>query len=171
MVQTSLMLSKMPLPPPPPKRWKHSKADWPKFKQAIDEWVTAYRPADNIDQLEEDLVEALQNATDASVPVVVPTSHQHKDNWYYCPEIKELDARMNRVHKIFSRNPTEENYELLKEVALTFLQKWMQSVTIIGWSGVLHLMTTPKLEICGATSEGLPGRGQPREDIKSPLRK
>ena len=62
------------------------------------------RPADDIDQLEKDFVEALQNAADASIPVVVPTSHQHKDNWYYCPEIKELNARMNRVHKIFRRN-------------------------------------------------------------------
>ena len=79
--------------------------------------MATYRPADDIDQLEKDLVEALQNAADASMPVVVPTSHQHKDNWYYCPEIKELNARMNRVCKIFRRNPTEENYELLKEVA------------------------------------------------------
>ena len=76
-----------------------------------------YRPADDIDQLEKDLVEALQNAADASIPIVVPTSHLYKDNWYYCPEIKELNARMNRVRKIFRRNPTEENYELLKEVA------------------------------------------------------
>ena len=70
-----------------------------------------------IDQLEKDLVEALQNAADASIPVVGPTSHQHKDNWYYCPDIKELNARMNRIHKIFGINPTEEIYELLKEVA------------------------------------------------------
>ena len=116
-VQTSLTLSKMPPPPLPPKRWNHSKADWPKFKRSIDEWRTTYRPADNIDQLEKDLVEALQNTADASIPVVVPKCHQHKDNWYYCPEIKELNARMNRAHKIFRRNPTEENYELLKEVA------------------------------------------------------
>ena len=102
-VQTSMTLSKMPPPPPPPKRWNHSKADWPKFKHSINEWIATHRPADNIDQLEKDLVEALQNAADASIPVVVPTSHQHKDNWYYCPEIKELNARMNRVRKIFRR--------------------------------------------------------------------
>ena len=116
-VQTSLTLSKMPPPPPPPKRWNHSKADWPKFKHSINEWIVTYRPAEDIDQLEKDFVEALQNAADASIPIVVPTSHQHKDNWYYCPEIKELNARMNRVRKIFRRNRTEENYELLKEVA------------------------------------------------------
>ena len=116
-VQTSLTLSKMPPPPPPPKRWNHSKADWPKFKHSINDWIATYRPADDINQLEKDLVEALQNAADASIPVVVPTSHQHKDNWYYCPEIKELNAKMNRVRKIWRRNRTEENYELLKEVA------------------------------------------------------
>ena len=116
-VQTSLTLSKMPPPPPPPKRWNHSKADWPKFKHSVNEWIATYRPADDIDQLEKDFVDALQNAADPSIPVVVPTSHQHKDNWYYCPEIKELNARMNRVRKIFRRNRTEENYELLKEVA------------------------------------------------------
>ena len=77
-----------------------------------------YRPAEDINQLEKDFVEALQNAADASIPIVVPTSHQHKDNWYYCPEIKELNARINRVRKIFRRNRTEENYELLKEVAI-----------------------------------------------------
>ena len=33
--QTSLILSKMPPPPPLPKRWNHSKADWPKFKRSI----------------------------------------------------------------------------------------------------------------------------------------
>ena len=104
MVQTSLTLSKMPPPPPPPKRWNHSKADWPEFKHSINEWIVTYRPADDIDQLEKDLVEALQNAANASIPVVVPTSHHHKDNWYYCPEIKELNARMNRVRKIFRRN-------------------------------------------------------------------
>ena len=99
-VQTSLTLGKMPPPPPPPKRWNHSKADWSKFKHSINEWIATYRPADDIDQLEKDFVEALQNAADASIPVVVPTRHQHKDNWYYCPEIMELNARMNRVHKI-----------------------------------------------------------------------
>ena len=92
--------------------------DWPKFKHAIDEWLTTFQLANDINQLEKDLVEALQNAADASILVVVPTSHQHKDNWYYCPGIKELKARMNRVRKIFRRNPTEENYELLKEVAV-----------------------------------------------------
>ena len=116
-VQISLTLSKMPPPPLPPKRWNHSKVDWHKFKHSVDEWITTYQPADDINQLEKDLVEALQNAADASVQVVVPTSHQQKDNWYYCPEIKELNARINRVHKIFRRNPTEENYEHLKEVA------------------------------------------------------
>ena len=107
----------MPPLPPPPKRWNHSKADWPKFKHSINDWIATYRPADDINQLEKDLVEALQNAADSSIPVVVPTSHQHKDNWYYCPEIKELNAQMNRVRKIWRRNRTEENYELLKEVA------------------------------------------------------
>ena len=100
-VQTSLMLRKMPPPPPPPKRWNHSKADWPKFQHSINEWIATYRPAEDIDQLEKDFVETLQNAADASIPIVVPTSHQHKDNWYYCPEIKELNALMNRVRKIF----------------------------------------------------------------------
>ena len=111
-----MTLRKRPPTSPPPKRWNHSKADWPKFKHSVDEWLTTYRPADDIDQLEKDLVKALQNAADTSILVVVPTSHQHKDNWYYCLEIKELKARMNRVRKIFRRNPTEENYELLKEV-------------------------------------------------------
>ena len=91
----------MPLPPPPPKRWNHSKADWPKFKRSVNEWIATYRLAEGIDQLENDFVEAVQNAADASIPIVVPTSHQHKDNWYYCPEIKELNARMKRVRKIF----------------------------------------------------------------------
>ena len=77
-----------------------------------------YQPAHDIDQLEKDLVEAIQNAADASIPVVAPTSHQHKYNRYYCPEIKELNAQMNRVRKIFRRNPNEENYELLKEVSI-----------------------------------------------------
>ena len=117
-VQTSLTLSNMPPPPPLPKRWNHSKADWPKFKHAVDEWLMMYQPASDIDQLEKDLVEALQNAADASIPAVAPTSHQHKDKWYYCPEIKELKAQMNRVRIIFKRNPTEENDELLKEVAI-----------------------------------------------------
>ena len=115
--QTSLTLSKMPPPPPPPKRWNHSKADCSKFKHSISEWIATYRPAEDNDQLEKDFVEALQNAADAFIPIVVPTSHQHKDNWYCCPEIKELNAQMNRVRKIFRRNRTEENYELLKEVA------------------------------------------------------
>ena len=79
--------------------------------------MTTYQPADDINQLEKDLVEALQNAADASIPVVVPTIQKHKNNWYYCLEIKELNAQMNRVRKIFRRKPTEENYELLKEVA------------------------------------------------------
>ena len=149
----------MPPPPPPPKRWNHSKADWPKFKNSINEWIARYRPADDIDKLEKDFVEAIQNAADASIPVVVPTSHQHKDNWYYCPEIKELNARMNRVRKIFRRNRTEENYERLKEVAAYVSAKMDAIRHDNGWSGVLHLMSTHKLEIFGVTLERLPGRG------------
>ena len=61
-------------------------------------------------------MEALHNIADASIPTVVLTSHQHKDNWYHCLEITELCARMNRVRKIFRRNPTEKNYRLLQEV-------------------------------------------------------
>ena len=76
-----------------------------------------YQPPNDINQQEKDLVEALQNAADAPIPVVVPISHQHKDNWYYYPEIMELSTLMNRVHEIFRRNLTEENYELLKDVA------------------------------------------------------
>ena len=94
--------------------------------------IATYRPADGIDQLEKDFVEALQNAADASIPVVIPTSHQHKDNWYYCPEIKELNARMNRVRKIFRRNRTEENYELLKEVA-THISAEMDAIRHDKW--------------------------------------
>ena len=70
----------MPPPPPLPKRWNHSKADWPKFKHSVNKWIATNRPADDIDQLEKAFVKALQNTADASIPVVVPTSHQKKDN-------------------------------------------------------------------------------------------
>ena len=39
-VQTSLTLNKMP--PPPPKRWNHSKVDWPKLKHSINGWIATY---------------------------------------------------------------------------------------------------------------------------------
>ena len=131
-VQTNLTLREMPPPPPPPKRWNHSKADLPKFKHSINEWIATYRPAEDIDQLEKDFGEALQNAADASIPTVVPTSHQHKDNWYYCPEIKELSTQMNKARKIFRRNRTEENYELLKEV-VTHVSAEMDAIRHDKW--------------------------------------
>ena len=89
-VQTSLTLSKMPPLHRCQKDGTTQKADRPKFKRAIN--MMMYQAANDIDQLEKDLVEALQNTADASIPVIVPTSHQHKYNWYYCPEIKELNA-------------------------------------------------------------------------------
>ena len=116
-VLTTLELQRLPPPPPPPKKWNHKKADWSKFKQAMDDWLQTYVPAEQADQLESDIVRALQHAADVSMPIVGNSKQHHKDHWYYCAEVKELNARINRVRKLFRKRRTDENYALLREVA------------------------------------------------------
>ena len=122
-----------PMPPPPPK-WNQDLANWVTFQRELEAWGAHYSPPDDIDLLETDLQEAIHRAANSSMPLRRPGKYTYKESWYYCPEVRELKARLNRVRKIFRRRRTPENLELLQTVSadvnnkLTVIrnEKWLE---------------------------------------------
>ena len=83
----------------------------------MEAWGAHYNPPDDIDLLEADLQEAIHRAANCSMPLRRPGKYTYKDSWYYCPEVRELKTRLNRVRKLFRRRRTPENLELLQTVS------------------------------------------------------
>ena len=104
------------MPPPPPK-WNQDLANWVIFQRELEAWGAHYNPPDDIDLLEADLQKAIHGAANSSMPLRRPGKYTYKDSWYYCPEVRELKTRLNRVRKIFRRRRTPENLELLQTVS------------------------------------------------------
>ena len=86
------------MPPPPPK-WNQDLANWVTFQRELEAWGAHYNPPDDIDLLEADLQEAMHRAANCSMPLRRPGKYTYKDSWYYCPEVRELKTRLNRVRK------------------------------------------------------------------------
>ena len=122
-----------PLPPPPP-RWNQNLADWSIFQSELEKWAIEYDPPQNIDQLESDLQETIHAAANKAMPLKSTGNYTYKDSWYYCPEVRVLKTRLNRVRKLYRRRPNAENRELLQTVNIDVQQqleiirneKWME---------------------------------------------
>ena len=121
--KTQLNLPQLPAIPPPPPRWNQELADWNIFQKTLEDWSANYIPSEDTDQLEEDLIKALHQAADKSMPIKATGNYTYRDSWYYCQEVRNLKTRLNRVRKLFRKRRTEENLELLRTVNNDVQQK------------------------------------------------
>lgn len=94
-----VQLPQLPPIPPPPPRWNQELADWTAFRGSLETWLRDYNPPDDIDQLELELVAAIQAAADQSMPKKNKGNYTYTDSWYYCPEVRSLKTRLNRARK------------------------------------------------------------------------
>ena len=122
-----------PMPPSPP-RWNQDLADWVIFQEELEAWGAQYNPPNDTDLLEAGLQEVIHRAANNFMPLRRPGRYTYKGSWYYCPEVRELKTRLNRVRKIFRRCRTPENLEMLQTVStyvnnkLTVIRnyKWLE---------------------------------------------
>ena len=94
-----------PIPPPPP-RWNQELADWSVFQREIEQWEANYEIPNNIDLFEQDVVSAIHNAADKSMPKKSTGNHTFKDSWYYNEEVRRLKTQLNRVRRLHKKRPT-----------------------------------------------------------------
>ena len=66
--------------------------------------------------MESDLHNAIHAAADKAMPLRSTGNYTYKDSWHYCPEVRLLKTRLNRVRKLYRRRPNTENRELLQTV-------------------------------------------------------
>lgn len=65
----------------------------------MDEWASTYSPADDIDTLVEDLVNAIHCAANS-------ISYKQKDKWFHNSRVKELKHRLIQNRRILRRHPS-----------------------------------------------------------------
>ena len=118
--------------PPPPPRWNQDLADWNIFQSELENWANEYDPPQDMDQLKLDLNGAIHNAADKAMPLKTRGNYTYKDSWYYCPEVRLLKTRLNRVRKLYRRRPNTENRELLQTVN-TDVQQQLETVKNEKW--------------------------------------
>ena len=85
-----------------------------------------------MDQLELDLNGAIHNAANKAMPLKTRGNYTYKDSWYYCPEVRVLKTRLNRVRKLYRRRPNTENRELLQTVN-TDVQQQLETIRNEKW--------------------------------------
>ena len=114
-IVTTLQLQlppRMVLPP----RWLVQRADWTAYRKHMEDWWATYIPSEDLDQLEEDLTQALTRAADAAIPKSSPNHHHRRDWWFRTERVIELRSRVRAVQKVYKRYPTPANRSLLAEV-------------------------------------------------------
>ena len=116
-INIELNLPQLPPIPPPPPRWNQDQADWSIFSNYIENWIENYQPPNDIDIFEQDIIKLFHEAADRAMPIKQPGRGNFKDSWYYCPEVRRLKTRLNRVRKIYRKRPTDINRTVLQEVA------------------------------------------------------
>ncbi|KAG7172351.1 hypothetical protein Hamer_G009726 [Homarus americanus] len=70
---TTLRMELLPPPPRPPPRWNTKKANWKLYQDELQKWFSNYEPAEDIDQLNQDLTGAIQHAAEKAIPKTNPT--------------------------------------------------------------------------------------------------
>lgn len=92
------------------------KADWKEFEKHINSWyVAGWRDEAALDARTDAFSTAVISAAENSIPRK-KTGRHHRDDWFYCDEIKEQNRRINKQRKIHRRNPTPESLAQLREV-------------------------------------------------------
>ena len=116
-ININIEMPQLPPIPPPPPRWNQDLADWSVFRNTIEQWAESYEPPDDIDLFESDLIKAFHTAANKAMPIKQRKQYTFSDSWYYCPEVRNLKTRLNRVRKIFRKRPTDTNRIMLQEVS------------------------------------------------------
>ena len=114
-VVTTLQLELPPRLTLPP-RWVIKRADWGIFKRTMEDWWASYVPSEDLDQLEDDLTQAVTRAADTAIPKSSPNHHHRRDWWFRTERVIELRSRVRAVRKLYSRCPSPSNRRLLAEV-------------------------------------------------------
>ncbi|KAG0721585.1 hypothetical protein GWK47_046198 [Chionoecetes opilio] len=116
-VATTLQVTR-PLPQLPPPRWNIQRADWALFQATLAQWWATYEPPEDLDQCESELTLAIERAAEAAIPRKVPVAgRRYNQNWwFYNQEVREQNQMVNIHRKLYSRRPTPNNLELLREV-------------------------------------------------------
>ena len=115
-------------------RWNTKKADWGKFQDAVRQWRPSHTASSDLDEHNQQLVEALNAAASSAMPKTKPPKTQHKDAWYYDARVKELKHRLNAIKSTFLKNKTNKNLDLfrssrkliIKEIEDIKTAKWLQ---------------------------------------------
>ncbi|KAK7077323.1 hypothetical protein SK128_000303, partial [Halocaridina rubra] len=82
----------------------------------LNNWFSAYTPPGDIDQTEEELVNALQATADSSIQFCKQGQTNHHDRWYYCNRIKELNHWLNVIRRLHRNCPAGDSYCTLQAV-------------------------------------------------------
>ncbi|KAG7157142.1 putative RNA-directed DNA polymerase from mobile element jockey-like 52, partial [Homarus americanus] len=98
---TTLRMELLPPPPRPPPRWNTKKANWKLYQGELEKWFSNYEPAEDIDQLNQDVTGAIQHAAEKVIPKTNPTNRHNKDYWFYNDEgVKLLRAAVQHSRQI-----------------------------------------------------------------------
>ncbi|KAG7164024.1 putative RNA-directed DNA polymerase from mobile element jockey-like 53, partial [Homarus americanus] len=111
---TTLRVELLPPPPRPPPRWNSKKANWKLYQDQLQKWYSNYEPAEDIDQLNQDLTDAIQHAAEKAIPKTNPTNRHHRDYWFYDEEVREQNHRINTFRRHLRQYPSPEGVKLLR---------------------------------------------------------
>ncbi|XP_047478493.1 uncharacterized protein LOC125031653 [Penaeus chinensis] len=81
--------------------------------ELIDEWSSTYTPAEDLDSLEADIVKAIHDVANVSIPVITSIPYTRKNKWFHNDRIRELKHRLLQLRKALKQHPSPtllENY-------------------------------------------------------------
>ncbi|KAG7165507.1 RNA-directed DNA polymerase from mobile element jockey-like 37, partial [Homarus americanus] len=111
---TTLRIELLPPPPRPPPRWNTKKVNWKLYQDELQKWFSNYEPAEDIDQLNQDLTGAIQHAAEKAIPKTNRTNRHHKDYWFYNDEVREQNHKINTFRRHLRQYPSPEGVKLLR---------------------------------------------------------
>ncbi|KAK8372172.1 hypothetical protein O3P69_011867 [Scylla paramamosain] len=113
-------------------KWKIKEANWSSFRDAFQRNLNNIPSTDQLDEMEGRLVTALHQAADTAIPKTKPTTKNHKDNWYYNPEVREYNHRINQARKLHRLYKTDTTRQLLR-AAINIAKDAIKKIKIEKW--------------------------------------
>ena len=171
---TKIETPQLPPVPPPPPRWNQELADWGVFQNEMEQWAANYAIPNDIDLFEQDLVSAIHNAADKSMPKKSTGNHTYKDSWYYNQEVRRLKTQLNRVRKLHKKRPSAENLQLLiavnndtqQKLSNIRTEKWMEWCAHISQHSSLTQLWSFLKMVSGKYSKRQPIHPHPEEEAE-----
>lgn len=113
-------------------KWKIKEANWSSFRDAFQRNLKNIPSTDQLDEMEGRLVTALHQAADTAIPKTKPTTKNHKDRWYYNPEVREYNHRINQARKLHRLYKTDTTRQLLR-AAINIAKDAIKKIKIEKW--------------------------------------